>query len=104
MVLVQLSYDICRRLPTSERHVLADQLRRSSTSILLNIAEGTGSGTDKEFLRYLYIARKSLFETIALLKFVEKEYTDIGVSNIFYQCDTVGKLLNGMIKHLKANS
>ena len=36
------AYRVLERLPSDERYNLADQLRRASTSIVLNIAEGYG--------------------------------------------------------------
>jgi four helix bundle protein len=100
----EICYKITSTLPNIERNGLGDQLRRAVTSILLNIAEGSGSGTDKEFKRYLYLSRKSLFEVVAILKFIEKIYLKINLMKVFVQCDLVGKLLNGLIKKLKSNS
>ncbi len=34
-------------------YTLKDQIKRASTSICINIAEGSGSQNDKEFNRYL---------------------------------------------------
>ncbi len=50
---------------TSQRYNLADQLRRAATSILLNIAEGYGRFHYLDRLRFLYIARGSLNETLS---------------------------------------
>ncbi|MDZ7657659.1 four helix bundle protein [Fodinibius sp.] len=36
-----LSYDIADKLPDSEKYNLTSQLKRASTSIALNIAEGS---------------------------------------------------------------
>ena len=71
---------------------------------MLNIAEGTGAGSDKDFLKFLMIARKSLYETVALLKFVERVYPTIDLQKMYLQAETTGKLLNAFIKKLKANS
>jgi four helix bundle protein len=40
-------------MPLEERFALTDQLRRSTYSIPLNIVEGCGKNTDKDFARYL---------------------------------------------------
>ena len=102
--LAEQGYKISSKLPKHERNGLSDQLRRASTSILLNIAEGSGSDTDKDFVRFLVLSRKSLFEVVALLKFIEKVYNDIPLNEAYDQADLVGKLLNGLIKKLKSNS
>ena len=46
---------------------LIEQLESASTSVAMNIAEGKGRQTTKEFIQYLFIARGSLFETVTLL-------------------------------------
>lgn len=71
---------------------------------MLNIAEGTGGESDKDFLRFLMIARKSLYETIALLKFIERVYPRISLVTVYSECEQTGKLLNALIKKLKATS
>jgi four helix bundle protein len=42
---------------------LRDQIRRSSVSIMANIAEGYGRRSDKEFSNFLNIAHGSVAET-----------------------------------------
>ena len=98
--LAEQCYELTGQLPTYERSGLSDQLRRAVTSISINIAEGSGSESDKEFSRFLHIARKSLFETIAILKLIEKIHQNKIDVKYYEQCDLVGKLLNGLIKKL----
>ncbi len=100
MKLAAVCYKIAISLPDYERSGLSDQLRRAVSSILFNIAEGSGSESDKEFLRFLHISRKSLYETIAILKFIEHIYKKDDFKAIYDNCDTVGKLLNGLIRKL----
>lgn len=45
----------------------AEQLRAASMSISNNIAEGSGSFSDKDFANFLVIARKSVFECANIL-------------------------------------
>lgn len=101
MVLVQMIYKLTAKLPKEEQFALSDQLKRSSTSIILNIAEGTGGLGDVEFKNFLRIARKSLYETVAGLKIAENLFK-INVSQPFEQADIVGKELNALIKSLRA--
>ncbi len=68
--LAESAYAIARALPVEERFALSSQLRRASTSIAINIAEGAGRGGDREFVRYLRIAIGSACEVEALLDLV----------------------------------
>lgn len=103
MVLVQMIYKLTAKLPEEEQFALSNQLKRSSTSIILNIAEGTGGLGDIEFKNFLRIARKSLYETVAGLKITEALFK-INISKELELTDTVGKELNALIKSLKAKS
>jgi len=51
-------------LPAKEQYDLAPQIRRSSKSVTANIAEGYGRYHYLDSLRFYYIARGSLEETI----------------------------------------
>ena len=56
-------------MTTSRNHFrIVEQLESAATSVALNIAEGKGRHSKKEFRHFLYIARGSLYETIALLQ------------------------------------
>jgi four helix bundle protein len=55
-------YNSTRTFPGEERFGLTGQLRRASTSIPTNIAEGCGCGTDNELGRYLRISLGSAAE------------------------------------------
>lgn len=50
----------------------AEQLRSAGLSISNNIAEGSGSFSDKEFSNFLNIARRSLFECVNILYIFER--------------------------------
>ena len=49
-------YKLTNKLPKSEHYELASQLRRASTSTLLNLAEGSMKSSDRELNRYLLIS------------------------------------------------
>ena len=66
--LAVLSKAAIARLPESEKDGLADQWKRASYSVALNIAEGASRRGTNEFRRFLDIARASLHEIEAILE------------------------------------
>ena len=61
-----LSFQILERLPRGHGE-LADQLKRATISIPLNIAEGAGKPTNRERARFHSIARGSAMECGAIV-------------------------------------
>jgi four helix bundle protein len=79
--LTAVVYQMTRGFPADERFGLTSQIRRASSSVVLNIAEGKGRSSAKDFVRFLYIARGSLLEVVSgfhvaeKLEFVTREQT-----------------------------
>ena len=46
-------YEITGKFPTDELYGVTSQMRKSSSSIPMNIAEGCGRGSDLDFSRFL---------------------------------------------------
>lgn len=53
--------------PKEEKYLLTDQIIRATNSIVLNIAEGSDRGTDKDFALFLNRSHTSLNEVVACL-------------------------------------
>jgi four helix bundle protein len=56
-------YTITQSFPKQEMYGITNQIRRSSSSVAANIAEGCGKLTQKDFARFLQIALGSANET-----------------------------------------
>ncbi|MBQ7489511.1 MAG: four helix bundle protein [Bacteroidales bacterium] len=61
-------YRVTKQLPKEETFSLMDQMRRSAVSVPSNIAEGFGRKNQREFHRFLLIARGSAMELETQLK------------------------------------
>jgi 23S rRNA-intervening sequence protein len=49
-------YEITRQFPREEMFGLTANLRRAATSVALNIAEGAGRGTKRDFAHFIDVA------------------------------------------------
>lgn len=61
-------YKITSKFPATEKFGLSSQIKRSSISICLTIAEGSGKWSKKDFANYIRIAIGSTIETDTSLK------------------------------------
>jgi four helix bundle protein len=94
------------RFPKEELYGLTSQIQRAAVSIALNIAEGSGSGSDLEFKRFLNIALRSSYEVICALEVAKrlKYLNEPDFDRLVNQCDEISAMLFGLIKKLKADS
>jgi four helix bundle protein len=65
-------YKLSARLPSEEKYGLASQMRRSVCSISMNIAEGAGCESQKEFRLFLEYAHRSTHEVLTILELIER--------------------------------
>jgi len=70
------------KFPQHEQFSLLQQLYRALDSIVLNIAEGSDRGTDKDFAHFLNIAHTSLNEVVACFDVAfDSKYFSVGEHN-----------------------
>ena len=86
--------------PAYDRN-LKDQLLRASTSIMLNIAEGSGRWFPRDQRRYFNIARGSALECIAIFDIIEDlKLLPIEEANDYKKrLDKIARMLFGIIQH-----
>ena len=99
-------YQITRMFPQDERYAMVNQLRRCSSSVAANIAEGNGRKTKPEYIQFLYNAKGSLEETKYFLILArDLEYIDDKkFATLNCKAQDTGRLLNGLIRYLKSKN
>ncbi len=103
---MELAVDVYRgtgSLPRDELYGLTGQMRRASTSIAANIAEGYGRESTPSFIQFLRIAQgssKELETHIMIAQRVEL-LPDATAKALLDRGDQVGKMLRGLIRSLE---
>ena len=81
---------------------LAHQIRRAALSVVSNLAEGSSRGSDREYVRFLCIARASNSEVGAQLDAL----TALGspaAAALRERNAAVGRQLSGLIRYLRGS-
>ena len=93
---------IADRLDKCRLHRYAEQLRAAGLSISNNIAEGSGSTHKQEFIQFLNITRRSLFEDASMLLVFERlallENTE--VDELLWDCDEESRKITNFSRTL----
>lgn len=97
--LVLKIYEVTQDFPRDELFGLKSQIRRASVSVPSNIVEGKARGSNKEYKRFLLMARGSLEELkYQLLLTKDLQYiNESKYEEILILAREVGRLLNGLI-------
>jgi four helix bundle protein len=100
---VRVNKEFLPLVPTEEKWSLNQQVRRSSQSIPANIAEGHGRFYFQDNVRFCYIARGSLEETLSHIVYAYKVNY---ISETLYKSfatdgENLNRLINGYITFLK---
>ena len=96
-------FDIADDLERKKLFRFAEQVRAAGLSMSNNISEGSGSFSDREFARFLNIARRSTFENANMVIVFEKrdlisaDERDELLLDLEEEC----KMISGFIRTLK---
>ena len=95
--------DLVETIDTGRKHYrLFEQIEASSASVSMNLAEGKGRFSQKEFIQYCYIARGSLYETMTLLEIFKRKgwISEEGFSSLKSKGIEIASMIKGLINSL----
>ncbi|HEX5005977.1 MAG TPA: four helix bundle protein [Hyphomonadaceae bacterium] len=106
MDLAEACYVLTGKFPRDELFGLTSQIRRSSSSIAANIAEGNGRELTRSYIQPLRIAQGSLkeLETHLLLSQRVGILEKPSLSEMLVRYEAVGKMLRSLIRALQAKA
>lgn len=106
MNLAEACYRLSSALPRDELFGMTSQIRRASTSIPANIAEGYGRNSAGSYAQFLRVAQGSLkeLETHLLLAQRVELLTSKQVDPALSACDAVGRMLRSLIRSIEQGS
>ena len=104
--LANLIYMLGRESGFSKDYSFKDQIQRAAVSVMNNVAEGFERGSNKDFARFLFIARGSVGEVRSMLYLAldQKYVTEEQFKEGYNLCVRGSQLCWGLIKHLQKNS
>lgn len=98
--------NLTEKLQTSRSHFrLIEQIEASATSVPMNIAEGKGRISPKEYKHFLIIARGSLFETMTLVEIfkLRKWITEEDYNSLISDAIQITKMINSLNKKISVD-
>ena len=99
-------YSLTKKEPFNKDYGLVDQIRRASVSVMNNTAEGFERGSNKDFVKFLFIARGSAGEVRSLLYIaLDQEYiTEEEFHKTYDISIKVSRIIWGLIKTLRSKN
>jgi len=99
-------FDIADSLEAKRLYRFAEQLRGAGMSMSNNIAEGSGSSSQKEFIYFLNVAKRSGFENANILILIAKRglITEQLLDSLLEGIDHLSRKITNFQKTLKKRS
>ena len=93
---------IAERLDRRRLYRYAEQLRAAGLSLSNNIAEGSGSTHKQEFIQFLNITRRSLFEDASMLLVFERLglLESVEIDELLWDCDEASRKITNFSRAL----
>ena len=90
-------------VPGNKHLRLVSQMEGAITSISLNIAEGRGRQSKREFIQFLSIAEASLYETVTLVEIFRRRklFSEEDCQELRSRCEAIDRKINGLKNSLK---
>lgn len=104
--LANLIYEYGRETAIAKDYGFKDQIQRAAVSVMNNVAEGFERGSNKDFAKFLFIARGSVGEVRSMLYLAldQKYITEQQFKEAYNLCVRGSQLGWGLIKHLQKTS
>ncbi|MGE0088666.1 MAG: four helix bundle protein [Bacteroidales bacterium] len=96
-------YALIKNGPVSKDYPFCDQIKRAAISVSNNISEGFEYGSNKQFVKFLFIAKGSLGELRNMLYLMDRfGYIDKDLFLIHKdKCTELAKMISSLIKYLE---
>ena len=91
-------YQVTRGFPDDERFGLTSQMRRAAVSVSSNIAEGSGRGSERDFVRFVEIGYGSLMEVVSQMHVAKRQgfIRPQDFDGLYNQAEEVARMQSGL--------
>ena len=100
--LVKMIYEFTKKKRFDRDFDLISQLKRSTISIMANIAEGFHRKSNKDFMKFLDYSRSSIAETLShcFIALDQSYINDSEMQKVKEQSELIWKKINSLISYL----
>jgi four helix bundle protein len=99
-------YSLTKSFPAEEQYALSNQMRRCSSSISANIAEGFGRKSSKDKSQFYRIAYGSLLETKNFIYLAQRlnYIPEATTANLVNEIESLQRQINAILGYFKNNA